>query len=97
MQSISADQRFASTAEQIGSNLIVDLGVHSEDDTASLLKQATALGLDASLISPEGYITDQGERRFEPFGSPVSVGDPGEETTVIPFGWILIGVLLIAM
>lgn len=84
-------------AEQIGSNLIIDLGMHSDEDAQALLKQATALGLDASLIGPEGYITDQDERLFEPFGSPVSVGDPGEETTVIPFGWILIGALLITV
>jgi len=83
-------------AEQIGSNLIVDLGMHSDEDAQALLKQATALGLDASLIGPDGYITDQDERFFESFGAPVSVGEPGEETTVIPFGWILIGVLLIA-
>jgi hypothetical protein len=83
-------------AEQIGSNLIVDLGMYSEDDAVALLKQATELGLDASLIGPEDYITDQDERFFESFGAPVSVGEPGEETTVIPFGWILIGVTLIA-
>jgi hypothetical protein len=29
--------------------------------------------------------------RCEPHGTPVTVGDPDEDTVVIPFGWLLIG------
>jgi len=32
---------------------------------------------------------------FEPFGAPVSVGNPGEEQIIIPIGWILIGIFII--
>ncbi len=83
-------------AEYIGSNRIVDLGVHSEEDARGLVKQAIKLGLEARLIGPEGSVTDQDDRLYEPFGAPVSVGEPGEETRVIPFGWLVIGVLLVA-
>lgn len=86
-------------AERISSNLIVDLGMHSAEDAEALLKKARALGLDASLVGPDDYTEEQQQdgRFFEPFGASVSVGEPREENTVIPFGWILIGVLLIAV
>jgi hypothetical protein len=35
--------------------------------------------------------------RYDPSGTPVTVGKPGEETKVIPFAWILIaGIVLVS-
>jgi len=85
-------------AQRIGSNLIVDLGKHSAEEAKALFNKATELGLNASLIGLDDYTEEQEKQRlFEPFGAPVSVGEPGEETTVIPFEWLLIGVLLISV
>ncbi len=85
------------TAKRIGSSQSIDLGVHRLEDAQDLLKRAEAWGLKAMLELPEeNSFGHQDKRRFfEPFGAPVSVGEPGEDTTVIPFVWIVIGGALI--
>jgi hypothetical protein len=82
---------------RIGSSRYIDLGVHSLDDAQNILERTEAQGLKARLEHPdENTIADQERYRFfEQFGAPVSVGEPGEDTIVIPFGWILIGIALI--
>lgn len=84
----------AEAAKRVESCQAVDLGVHPLEDAQDLLKRAEAMGLKAGLEGPdEGSIVsdDKRLRFFEPFGAPVTVGEPGEDTTIIPFGWIVMG------
>ncbi len=83
--------------KRIGSSQSIDLGVHCLEDAQDLLKKAETCGLKAMLVPPEEDSLDHQDKRrfFEPFGAPVSVGEPGEDTTVIPLGWIVIGAALI--
>ena len=84
-------------AKRIGSSQSIDFGVHRREDAQDLLKRAEAWGLKVILEPPEENSSDREDRRrfFEPFRAPVSVGAPGEDTNVIPFGWVVIGVALI--
>jgi hypothetical protein len=81
-------------AQRIGSSQAIDLGIYPVQDAHDILKRAEALGLKAGLERPEeqSKVTDDKRLRlFEPFGAPVTVGEPGEDTSVVPFGWIVIG------
>jgi hypothetical protein len=85
-------------AKRIGSSQSIDLGVFPLKDAQSLLKRAEAWGLKARLELPEENplsLKEKVQQFFEPSGSPVTVGVPGEDTRVIPFGWIVIGGALI--
>ncbi len=85
-------------AKRIGAGQSIDLGVHLLEDAQDLLKRAEAWGLKARLELPKENslsLKDKVKQLFESFGAPVTVGEPGEDTTVIPFGWIVIGGALI--
>ena len=84
-------------AKRIRSSQSIDLGVHRLEDAQDLLKSAEAWGLRARLELTEENSFDHHDRRrfFKPFGRPVSGGKPGEDATVIPFLWIVIGGALI--
>ena len=81
-------------ANKIASSQSIDLGVFPLKDAQDLLKRAEAWGLKARLELPEENslsLKEKVQQLFEPSGSPVTVGAPGEDTRVIPFGWIVIG------
>jgi hypothetical protein len=85
-------------AKRIGASQSIDLGVFPLKDAQDLLKRAEAWGLEARLEPPEEYslsLKEKVQQFFEPSGSPVTVGEPGEDTRAIPFGWIVIGGALI--
>jgi len=76
----------------------IDLGFHSLDDAQELIQQVESLGLTVLVLpQDETPIDDQDNsyRLFEPFGAPVSVGEPGVDSIVIPFVWILIAAALV--
>jgi hypothetical protein len=84
----------AEAAKTVASSQTIDLGTHPLQDAQALLKRAEALSLKAGLELPEEQSIgsqDKGLRFFEPFGAPVTVGGLGEDSKVIPFGWIGMG------
>jgi len=85
-------------AKKIASSRSIDLGVFPLKDAQDLLKRAEAWGLKARLELPEENslgLKEKVQQLFELSGSPVTVGESGEDTKVIPFGWIVIGGALI--
>jgi hypothetical protein len=81
-------------AQRIGYSQTIDLGIYPVQDAQDIIKRAEVLGLKAGLGQPEEQpidSDDQGLRLIEPFGAPVTVGEPGEDNRVVPFGWIVIG------
>jgi rRNA maturation protein Nop10 len=63
-----------------------------------VVHRTEAWGLKARLELPEESslsLKEKVQQLFEPSGSPVTVGAPGEDTRVIPFGWIFLGGVLI--
>lgn len=78
-------------AERIQSSRSIDLGVHQLHHAQGLIKRAKNLGMTAVLEGPEKQNEGQ---ILGMLGAPVSVGEPGEDTRVIPFIWIAIAVVL---
>lgn len=81
---------------EVRQSQIIDLGEYYIDEALKLQERAESLGLMTFLISPEEeMLTPQEKQGFcDSWGTPVTVGKPGEQTTVIPFGWIVIGVFI---
>ncbi len=84
--------------KRIASSTVIDLGVHELEAAKDLQKRLEILGLKVRLVDPEEHVFEEAEEMesfFESFGAPVTVGKPGEDTIVIPFGWIVLGIVLI--
>jgi len=87
------------TVKRVAASKYFDLGTYPLEEAQTLLKKAEASGFKAILEDPgENTVADQEKHGFlEPCGAPVTVDEPGEETTLIPFSWILTGVALIVV
>ncbi len=86
--------------KKITSSAVIDLGVYEMEGAKELQKRLTIFGLKVRLVDPEEHVLEEtGEKEsfFESSGTSVTVGTPGEDTTVMPFGWIVLGGVLIIM
>jgi len=82
--------------EYIAERGVIDHGFHFKIEAQQLAERVEPLGLEVRLAlsdvdSPE---PERDSRLFEPFGAPVSVGEPGEDVVIIPFVWILIALIV---
>lgn len=79
----------------------IDLGFHPLEEARTLVEEVAAHGLDVRLVpTEEDRDMEQNRQRFfGPFGAPVSVGEPGQDTLILPFGLLalLVVILLIVL
>lgn len=99
-----ASRPLGEVAKLVGEGTAVDLGVLPIEEAEDLAKRASGFGFDAEVQDPgqdsgvEEEKAGWGFDRRNPFGLPVTVGDPEDDSVIIPFYCLLfvaVGVLVV--